>query len=43
MARSAGGKWDSDVKLWYIRYGNIKGAELEKHIASDAQSKQKSI
>lgn len=43
MARSAGGKWDSDVKLWYIRYGNIKGTGLEKHILLDAQSKQKSI
>ena len=43
MARSAGGNWDADVKLWYIRYGNIKGTELEKHIVLDAQSKQKSI
>ncbi len=25
MARSAGGNWDADVKLWYIQYGNIKG------------------
>ncbi len=30
MARSAGGSWDPDVKLWYIRYGKIKGTELEK-------------
>ncbi|MGB4599140.1 MAG: hypothetical protein WBI04_04100 [Trichlorobacter sp.] len=43
MARSAGGNWDADVKLWYIRYGNIKGTELEKHILLDAQQKQKSI
>jgi len=41
MARSAGGNWDADVKLWYIRYGNIKGTELEKHILLDAQQKQK--
>lgn len=32
MARSAGVTWDPDVKLWYIRYGKIKGTELEKHI-----------
>lgn len=35
MARSAGGKWNPDVKLWYIRYGKIKGTELEKHIHID--------
>jgi hypothetical protein len=39
MARSAGGRWDADVKLWYIRYGNIKGTELEKHILLDANTK----
>lgn len=43
MARSAGRNWDTDVKLWYIRYENIKGTELEKHILLDAQYKQKSI
>lgn len=32
MARSAGGSWDADVKLWYVRYGNVKGTELEKYI-----------
>ncbi len=37
MARSAGGRWESDVKLWYIRYGNIKGTELEKHMILDAK------
>jgi len=36
MARSAGGKWDPDVKLWYIQYGKIKGTELEQHIILDA-------
>jgi len=40
MARSAGGKWDADVKLWYIRYGSIKGTELEKHIILDSNQKQ---
>ena len=40
MARLAGGKWDSDVKLWYIRYGNIKGTKLEKHILLDTETKR---
>lgn len=35
MARSAGGIWDADVKLWFVKYGNIKGTELEKHIILD--------
>jgi|SRR5208337_4895617 hypothetical protein len=41
MARSAGGKWDPDVKLWYIQYGNIKGTELEQHIILDTTEKRK--
>lgn len=40
MARSAGGKWDPDVKLWYIQYGKIKGTELEQHIILDAEKKK---
>src|SRR6185369_2194979 len=40
MARSAGGRWDADVKLWYIPYSKIKGTELEKHIILDAKQKQ---
>jgi hypothetical protein len=39
MARTLGGKWDSDVKLWYVQYGNVKGTELEKHIILDAGMK----
>ena len=41
MARSAGGKWDPKVKLWYIPYGKIKGTELEQHILLDATEKRK--
>lgn len=41
IARSAGGNWDADVQLWYIRYGNIKGTELEKYIILDAGMKQR--
>lgn len=40
MARSAGGKWDPDVKLWYILYDKIKGTELEQHIILDAGNKK---
>ena len=35
MASSAGGIWDADVKLWLVKYGNIEGTELEKHIILD--------
>jgi len=40
IARSAGGRWDSDVKLWYIQYGKIKGTELETHIILAATEKK---
>lgn len=39
MAKTMGGKWDPDVKLWYIQHGKIKGTELEKHIILDAEMK----
>ena len=41
MARSAGGTWDADVKLWFIRYGSIKDTKLEKHIILDKKAVQK--
>ena len=40
MAKTLGGKWDPDVKLWNIRYGAIKGTDLEKHILLDASLKK---
>jgi len=40
MVKTAGGRWDSDVKLWYVQYGKIKGTELEKHIILDASMKK---
>ena len=39
MAKTMGGKWDPDVKLWYIQQSKIKGTELEKHIILDAGKK----
>ncbi len=35
-AKAAKGRWDPKARLWAIRYGNIKGTELEKHIILDA-------
>ena len=35
-AKTAKGRWNPDERLWFIRYGNIKGALLEKHIVLDA-------
>ena len=40
MARAAGGRWDPDVKLWYIKFGQIKGTKLEEHIILDAGAKR---
>lgn len=35
MARTAGGKWDPEKRLWLIQFGKIKGTALEKHIVLD--------
>lgn len=37
--KAVGGKWNPDKKLWYVRYGNITGTALEKHIHIDALDK----
>ncbi|SRR6266571_373492 len=39
LTKAAGGRWDPDVKLWYVHYGKIKGSELEQHILLDATMK----
>ncbi len=39
-AKAAKGRWNPEMKLWFIRYGKIKGTALEKHIILDAFSKQ---
>ncbi len=31
-AKAARGRWDPEAKLWFIRYGKIKGTSLEKYI-----------
>jgi hypothetical protein len=35
LARTAGGKWSPEKRLWFIPFGRIKGTELEKHIVLD--------
>lgn len=37
-AKSVKGRWNPDARLWSIRYGNIMGTALEKHIVLDAFS-----
>ena len=35
-AKAVQGRWDQEKKLWFIRYGKVKGTDLEKHIVLDA-------
>jgi hypothetical protein len=35
LIKDAGGKWSPEKKLWFVRYDNIKGTLLEKHIYVD--------
>lgn len=35
-ARAAKGRWNPELRLWSLRYGKIKGTNLEKHIVLDA-------
>jgi len=37
--KEAGGKWHPDRKLWSVRYGNITGTAIEKHIYVDTLDK----
>jgi hypothetical protein len=34
-AKAAGGRWNPEKQLWYVRYGKISGTVLEKHIHID--------
>ncbi len=36
LAKSAGGRWNPEKRVWFIVYGRVKGTELEKHIVLDA-------
>jgi hypothetical protein len=32
LARSVGGKWDSEKKVWELKYGEVRALGLEKRI-----------
>jgi hypothetical protein len=36
QAKAAGGRWNPERKLWFVKYGRIAGTPLEKHIQVDA-------
>lgn len=35
QAKAAGGRWNPEKQLWYVKYGKIAGTPLEKHIHID--------
>jgi hypothetical protein len=35
-AKTARSRWGPEKKLWFVRYGKVKGTILEKHIVLDA-------
>ena len=39
QVKASGGKWDPKRRLWFVKYGNIKGTPLEKHIHTDTSYK----
>jgi hypothetical protein len=39
-AKAAKGRWDPEERVWFIRYGSIRGTKLEKHIILDAFSEE---
>ena len=36
QAKAAGGRWNPEKKLWFVKYDKIVGTPLEKHIQADA-------
>ena len=39
QVKEVGGTWKPDKKLWHVKYGNISGTALEKHIYVDTADK----
>jgi len=37
QAKAAGGRWNPEKRLWYVKYSKIAGTALEKHIYVDAK------
>ncbi len=40
LAKKSGGRWDPDVKLWYVPQVNIQGTDLGKNVILDAGKKK---
>jgi hypothetical protein len=38
-AKAAGGRWNPEKQLWFVKYGRISGTPLEKHIHIDETDK----
>jgi len=38
-AKAAGGRWNPEKQLWFVKYGRIAGTPLEKHIHIDERDK----
>jgi len=36
LAKTAGGRWNPEKRLWLVQFGKIKGTALKKHIILDA-------
>lgn len=41
QAKAAGGKWNPEKLLWFVKYGKIAGTQLEKHIQIDESGEVK--
>jgi hypothetical protein len=39
QVKAAGGRWNPEKQLWFVKYGNIAGTPLEKHIHVDTYDK----
>ena len=37
-AKAAGGRWNPEKQLWFVKYGMIVGTPLEKHILVDEKN-----
>ena len=36
LAKAAGGWWNPEKQLWFVKYGKVAGTALEKHLHVDA-------
>jgi hypothetical protein len=37
QAKAAGGRWNPEKQLWFVKYAKIAGTSLEKHLYVDAK------